>query len=235
MDILDNLVALHKTNERLMEISDLKGDLPELLDKQENKLNDMNQNQKEYTGKISDLDKELIASQHSLDDAKNKLEESKDQLFKVSNNKEYEALLLETDHLKQMVLDLSQKLSNMNDEKQSVETLMEDNNTEIHTLSDKIEKNKDALAIQMSDTDKEEQLLVINKKERALKVDKKYLDAYNKLYNKYGQGMANVSRRSCNHCYTQLPPQLLVEIEYNKKVITCPSCSVFLYHENESD
>ena len=48
MDILDNLVALHKTNERLMEISDLKGDLPELLDKQENELNDMNQNQKEY-------------------------------------------------------------------------------------------------------------------------------------------------------------------------------------------
>ena len=34
MDILDNLVALHKTNTRLIEIADLKGDLPELLNKQ---------------------------------------------------------------------------------------------------------------------------------------------------------------------------------------------------------
>ena len=123
----------------------------------------------------------------------------------------------------------------MNDEKQSVAALMEDNDTEIQTLSDKIEKNKEELAIQMSDTDKEEQLLIISKKEQALKVDKTHLDIYNKLYNKYGKGMASISRRSCNHCYTQLPPQLLVEIEYNKKVITCPSCSVFLYHENESD
>ena len=58
---------------------------------------------------------------------------------------------------------------------------------------------------------------------------------YDKLYQKYGQGMAHISRKSCSHCYTQLPPQTLVEIEYDKKVITCPSCSVFLYHKNDND
>ena len=61
------------------------------------------------------------------------------------------------------------------------------------------------------------------------------LKHYTKLYDKYGQGMSAILRNSCNHCYIQLPPQLIVEIEYNKKIITCPSCSVFLYHKNEND
>ena len=87
----------------------------------------------------------------------------------------------------------------------------------------------------MAHTDKEEQVLIKSKEKSIKSIDVQYLGAYNKLFNKYGQGMANILRKSCNHCYTQLPPQLIVEIEYDKKIITCPSCSVFLYHKNEED
>ena len=87
----------------------------------------------------------------------------------------------------------------------------------------------------MADTDKEEQLLVKHKTKISKKVNSQHLTQYTKLFNKYGQGMASIVRRSCNSCYTQLPPQLIVEIEYDKKIITCPSCSVFLYHKNEKN
>ena len=58
---------------------------------------------------------------------------------------------------------------------------------------------------------------------------------YHKMFKNYGQGMAHISRNSCSYCYTQLPPQTLVEIEFDKKIIRCPSCSVFLYHKNETE
>ena len=66
-------------------------------------------------------------------------------------------------------------------------------------------------------------------------IDTSFLSQYTKLLGKYGQGMAPISRNSCNNCYTSLPPQLIVEIKYDKKIITCPSCSVFLYHKNEDN
>ena len=87
----------------------------------------------------------------------------------------------------------------------------------------------------MSATEKEENLLLKNKKTLSNNIDNKFLTQYTKLADKYGQGMADILRNSCNHCYTQLPPQLIVEIKYDKKIITCPSCSVFLYHRNEDD
>ena len=66
-------------------------------------------------------------------------------------------------------------------------------------------------------------------------IQENYLSHYNKLYEKYGKGMGNTVRGSCSHCYTHLPPQTLQETEYDKKLITCPSCDVFLYYKNEED
>ena len=113
---------------------------------------------------------------------------------------------------------------------------MIDSDTElIDSLSNSIKDNVRSLSEQMADTDKEEQLLLKHKEKISKQVDSTFLTQYTKLFNKYGQGMASVFRRSCNSCYTQLPPQLIVEIEYDKKIITCPSCSVFLYHKNEEN
>jgi predicted nucleic acid-binding Zn-ribbon protein len=116
-----------------------------------------------------------------------------------------------------------------------LEGMIESNQESIQNLSSEISKNEKDLSSEMAHTDKEEQVLLKNKDKIIKKVDSNYLGEYTKLFNKYGQGMASIVRQSCNSCYTQLPPQTLVEIEYDKKIITCPSCSVFLYHKTEQD
>ena len=45
MSELNNLIQLHETNERLKEIHELKGNLPEVLNKLKIELDDINQRQ----------------------------------------------------------------------------------------------------------------------------------------------------------------------------------------------
>tara|TARA_B100000029_G_scaffold110183_1_gene101909 strand:- start:1766 stop:2473 length:708 start_codon:yes stop_codon:yes gene_type:complete len=233
---LDALVQLHETDERLAEINELKDGLPELLLEQENEFNEMNENQKNNTEKIDTLSKELTSYQNTLTDHNNKLEKYNDQLLQVTNNKEYDAVLLEIDHLKNLITDLNTQVSTININKKELESLIESNIPLIEELSNKINVNKNELSEKMAETDKEEALLSKHKTSLLKKItNTQHLSQYTKLFEKYGQGMAHIMRRSCNHCYTQLPPQLLVEIEYDKKIITCPSCSVFLYHKKDND
>ena len=121
------------------------------------------------------------------------------------------------------------------EEKSDLEQLIESNQELIKELTDKISHNQDTLSQQMAETDKEEQLLLKSKDSVSKNIDTSFLSQYTKLLGKYGQGMAAISRDSCNNCYTSLPPQTVVEIKYDKKIITCPSCSVFLYHKNEDN
>jgi hypothetical protein len=234
--MLDTLIQLHETHQRLAEINELKGDLPEILNEQENKFNEINNNQSNHTDKINDLSKQLSSLQSQLTDHNTKLEKYNNQLLKVTNNKEYDAVLLEMDHLKATITDVNTNISNINTEMEQLNSSIETNAPLLEELSEKIKLNKEELVLMMSETDKEEHLLSKNQKKLAEKIkNEKNLSAYNRLYEKYGQGMAHTVRKSCTHCYTQLPPQLLVEIEYDKKVISCPSCSVFLYHKKDND
>ena len=233
---LDTLIQLHETHQRLAEIDELKGDLPELLSEQEDDFNRMNQEQKDNSSKIDTLSKELNSCQTTLTDHNTKLEKYNSQLLKVTNNKEYDAVLLEIDHLKKLIADLNEEISSINLHKDELSSFIESNRPLIDELSEKMQVNKKELETKMLETDKEEQLLSKNSKKLTKQIaDDLMFRQYDKLYQKYGQGMAHISRQSCSHCYTQLPPQTLVEIEYDKKVITCPSCSVFLYHKNDND
>ena len=235
MSSLDSLIQLHETNERLKEIQDLKGNLPELLNKLRIELEEINTNQNQHNAELEDLNGKVTTHQVTLTESNDKLKKYNDQLFNVTNTKEYEALILETDQLKELISNLNQELSDTNTKISELEVMIESNQEAIQQLSSEITSNEKELSTEMAHTDKEEQVLLKNINSLNKKVNSNFLDQYNKLFNKYGQGMAHIVRKSCNSCYTQLPAQTLVEIEYDKKIITCPSCSVFLYHKTEQD
>ena len=235
MNSLNSLIALHETNERLKEIHELKGNLPELLNQKQIELDDIVKNEQTNQSQLEMFNSKITSIQTTLTESKDKLDKYNDQIFNVTNTKEYEALILETDQLKELISNLNQELSDFNTKKDELVNDIESNQEIKSNLTASIQENTKSLSDQMAHTDKEEQVLIKSKEKSIKSIDVQYLGAYNKLFNKYGQGMANILRKSCNHCYTQLPPQLIVEIEYDKKIITCPSCSVFLYHKNEED
>ncbi len=61
-------------------------------------------------------------------------------------------------------------------------------------------------------------------------IDNRYLGTYERLMgDRDGAGMVSMLKSSCGSCYTRLPPQMIIEVKDNNKIITCPSCSIFLF------
>ena len=59
--------------------------------------------------------------------------------------------------------------------------------------------------------------------------------AYNDKKDEYeGLAFASINRNCCGNCYSSLPPQLIIDIESQEKLVSCPSCSIFLYIEDEN-
>ena len=45
--------------------------------------------------------------------------------------------------------------------------------------------------------------------------------------------LASVYNGSCSSCYTNLPAQALVDAQKGVELIECPSCSIFLYFDED--
>ena len=64
-------------------------------------------------------------------------------------------------------------------------------------------------------------------------IDSSHMNTYDKLRNSRGFGVAALIDSCCGSCYSTLPPQTVVEIKSNNVVLSCPSCSVYMYWEEE--
>ena len=57
---------------------------------------------------------------------------------------------------------------------------------------------------------------------------------YLEKQNEYGGlAFAEVNRKSCSNCCSELPPQLYIDIFQRDALTVCPSCNIFLYSNEE--
>ena len=98
---MENLIELQGIDTKLKDLNDLLGDLPskvEGLNQQEDSIKSSLQNNK---NRLKELEVELHKKEVSISQLDGKVESLKDQLFLVTNNKQYDALMKEIDHLKE--------------------------------------------------------------------------------------------------------------------------------------
>ena len=99
--LIEQLKQLQDIDTKLQDINELLGDLPERveeLDEQESRLIQSIDNN---LSRIKTLEIELSKIGVRSSDVNNKIEKLKDQLFLVTNNKQYHAIMNEIDHLKE--------------------------------------------------------------------------------------------------------------------------------------
>ena len=91
---------------------------------------------------------------------------------------------------------------------------------------------KEALA----ETTREQEELETNRHSLHKDIKSNYLNIYERLANaRHGVGMVSILGQSCGGCYSQLPPQTVIEIKQNNKIITCPGCSIMLFWDGADE
>jgi len=233
---LKQLIELQKIDSRLLQIEESKGDLPSTVESLNMQLNIAKDQEQSRKDRMSEVDSRIRKETSLIDDSNVKLEKFKEQLYLVKSNKEYDALSMEMDHLKNTIKDSEDIVINLEEEKESIEGDSKNFESEIQNFESTLKEKNSELDIAISNTKKEESELNKNRLGVVKKIESRFVSNYDRLRKtREGLGITNIFSNACGACYTQLPRQTVLELKDNASIISCPNCSIYLFFEEELD
>ena len=107
------------------------------------------------------------------------------------------------------------------------------NNREFDAISKEIEYQE--LEIELAEKRLKEYAAGIKVKKAQAKIDKRLLEAYQRIRHNVRNGLAvvTVRRDACGGCFNRIPPQRQMEIRQGKKIIICEYCGRILVADPE--
>ena len=232
MNSIQYLIELQKIDSQLAEIEELLGDLPIKVTELKNKKDSLTSDFERGKARLKEIALEQHKTEMNLAEFKEKIDKLKDQLFLVTNNKQYDALMLEIDHLKENLdrnetteLELLEEKDQLSEQvksqEQSLESLRKD-------LSSKRVNLDQALAASSS----EKKDLESRREETAKDLSASVLARYNRILSaRNGLAVVSLEGRSCGGCGAALPPQLVAEVKTLMTIQNCSICTRFLFWE----
>ncbi len=233
---LEQLIKLQEIDSRLLEIREHMGDLPGTVESQESEISTLQSENSEKEDRISQIEKDIRHHEAEIEDFSSKLEKYKEQLFLVTSNKEYDALNQEIDHMKTAISESESVQLSFEEEKTELEETIKLNTGKIDTIMESLSGNKAELKEALAETVHEQAELEKSKNSIEDGIESNYLTAYQRIASaRDGVGMVSIIGQACGGCYSQLPPQTVIEIKQNNQIITCPGCSILLFWDGVED
>ena len=228
---MENLVELQGIDTKLKDLNDLLGDLPskvEGLNQQEESIKSSLQSKKD---RIKELEVELHKKEVDISQLDGKVGSLKDQLFLVTNNKQYDALTNEIEHLKEQKKENEELLISNLEEKETLEKNINENEASLEELKTDLDVRRNKLDEALSETADEKAALENSRKKQITEIDDNTMQVYNKVISaRSGIAVVPLSGNSCGGCGAALPLQMVSEIRAGD-LHNCQSCGRFVYNE----
>ena len=235
MTLIHKLVELQTIDTKLKDINDLLGDLPSRVKELDQQEDTIKTNLEKSKIRLKELEVKLHRAEVRIAEINDKINKYKDQLFLVTNNKQYDALMHEIDHLKEeRVSNESESLSFM-EEKEILINSVNEMAAELEILTQDLSSRREKLESAISESADEKSNLEQNRAEQVSQIDAKFISEYDRvLAARDGLAVVNLSGGACGGCGAYIPAQIVAEIRGNIVLHRCDVCGRFLYSENNS-
>jgi len=223
---LTQLFELQQIDSKVDALSILKGELPMEVSDLEDEIEGLTKRINKLKDGIKEVEDEVLKHKGNIVDSEVLIKKYEKQMDNVKNNREFTALSKEVE-MQKLEIQLSEKKIGDSGGKVDIKK-------ETLTLSKKRFKERSAnlevkqleLEKIIKKTEKEERKL--NKQSKAIKdnIEERLIKAYSRLRKKYrnGLGVVSVERSACGGCFNRIPPQLKIEIESRKRILSCEHC-----------
>jgi predicted nucleic acid-binding Zn-ribbon protein len=227
------LGALSHVDQRLDELNEEFGDLPELEKDKQRELINAKSMVEETEGIIKELVHFVSVAKVTLVELKDKEEKLSKQQFLVRNNKEFDALSKEIESLKQEHATLSNKLRSEGIKEENLARILEEQKQKATDLDIELNKIKE----EIEELAGEQKQIVRDLRKTKEKIEAKVLIANLKEYNRirvnHNDTAVQIKRNCCSGCFNAVPPQRIVEIRNNKdKIFLCEHCGRILLSDD---
>ncbi len=232
MSDLQNLVELQKIDSELQEINDLLGDLPakvgQLHQEESALVNEVEQGEQ----RLKEIDLELSKNDLLEKESREKIEKLKNQLFLVTNNKQYDAITHETDHLKEELDKLETIELELREEKTALDETTKSKSLNLDSLRSDLHLRMGKLEKVIAQNDEQKQDLEQKRAEQIKVIPANMFSRYQRVYKaRDGVAVVKLLGSACGGCGSVVPPQIATEIKAGVGIKICDVCSRFIYFD----
>ena len=224
-----HLIELQEIDSQLDDLNSLLGDLPKMVDDLNSQEHSLITKVQEDKKRSKDINLSLNKSETANKTIQEKIDKLTDQLFLVTNNKQYDALTLESDHLKEKKENHESQILAHIEENEELEKSIDENEKLLTELKSDLDVRSKKLETALSETADEKAALENSREKQLSKIDSRTIQIYSKVISaRSGVAVVPLSGDSCGGCGAALPIQMASEIR-GGKTHTCFNCGRFVY------
>ena len=228
---ITRLVELQDIDSQLEDLNSLLGDLPKMVDELNEKENSLKGRVEADKVTLKEINLDSSKSEKVNSDIQEKINKLTDQLFLVTNNKQYDALTNEIEHLKEQKKENEELLISNLEEKETLEKNINENEASLEELKTDLDVRRNKLDEALSETADEKAALENSRKKQVTEIDDNTMQVYNKVISaRSGIAVVPLSGNSCGGCGAALPLQMVSEIRAGD-LHNCQSCGRFVYNK----
>ena len=228
---ITRLVELQDIDSQLEDLNGLLGDLPKMVDELNEKENNLKDRVEADKVSLKEINLNSSKSEKVNSDIQEKINKLTDQLFLVTNNKQYDALTNEIEHLKEQKKENEELLISNLEEKETLEKNINKNEASLEELKTDLDVRRNKLDEALSETADEKAALENSRKKQVTEIDDNTMQVYNKVISaRSGIAVVPLSGNSCGGCGAALPLQMVSEIRAGD-LHNCQSCGRFVYNK----
>jgi hypothetical protein len=249
---LDQLIELQKIDNQLIEIKQLKGELPQLVEQLEQEIKELKEENKKHKERIEEIEHQKRKANNEIEDLQEKQDKYEDQLYLVTSNKEYDAITAEIETVKKKISENEYNILEWDEEKENLEEQIKSNKMDLEQKEKKYEKNKKKLEKTKEKTGARTEELEKKREKVVQNISKRHLREYKRIASaRGGKAIVPAIQRyyahedkngnieyepgevSCSLCYKIVPPQKAVDLRSNEHILRCENCGRLLYWDEE--
>jgi uncharacterized protein len=230
--ILVELYKLQLVDLSLDDIFEIRGDLPQSVTQLEARLTEIQRKISEYESMLSEGTADREQKEKQSNELLAKIETYKKQQLAVKTNKQYDALTKEIETAEQTIDSNESDVEHFIEQSMEIRALRDELKNQVEDIEKDLEIKRTELQEIMTSTIEEENVYLARRKGILKNIDSTYMEQYNTIRGaKNGKAIVPVVSRSCGGCYNVVPPQLVLEIRKDDRVIICEHCGRILISE----
>ncbi|MCO5250482.1 MAG: C4-type zinc ribbon domain-containing protein [Candidatus Kapabacteria bacterium] len=228
-----NIALLAAIDERLDELIEDYGDLPEQIKKKEAKLNDKKLLVNETETIVEEIRDFIKKAKRTLVELKDKEDKLTQQQFKVRNNKEFDAITNEINHLKTEHEKLADRMRTEGIKEENLMNILNQQTAEMNEAQKELDDKFEEVQRLAGDQDRELSSLREKRGTVLNTIPKKFISDYERIRIMHRDAAVLIRKNSCSGCFNAIPAQIIVEVRNNLNTLYfCESCGRLLVPED---
>ncbi len=228
------LIELQKLDLTIGRINLKKKELPEKISKMDEEFRTFLADMEAEKKKVDELQKHHKEKEEKLKRGIESLKKTRDRLYEVKTNKEYQAILKEIEIIEHKNNEIEDEIIAALEELDKARDQLKLKENGHVTFKVQYEQNKKKMEDELGLLDAE--LLTCQQKggECAKQINEPLLKRYETIKGlRNGLAVTSVWKEVCSGCHMNIPPQMYIELQKSMELISCPNCNRIIYWRDQ--